>query len=90
MKCTQRLCLTADKKRVVPEGDPKAAFLYATPGDEIPDSAAEMFGLVDGGLPKKAAKTTTETKPAAKRKPSAKPKPAASDKEKPASETKES
>ena len=46
-----RLYLVADKSRLVREGDPKAAFLYATEGDEIPDSAVEQFGLVDGDLP---------------------------------------
>lgn len=50
MKCTQRLYLTADRKRVVPAGDKKAASLYAVPGDEIPQSAADRFGLVDGHL----------------------------------------
>jgi hypothetical protein len=50
MKCTQRLYLTADRKKVVGEGDKKAATLYAVPGDEIPESAAEQFGLVDGHL----------------------------------------
>lgn len=50
MKCTQRLYLTADRKKLVPEGDKKAASLYAIPGDEIPGSAHELFGLVDGHL----------------------------------------
>lgn len=53
MKCTQRLYLTADREKVVGEGDASAATLYAVPGDEIPDSAAEKFGLVDGALPAK-------------------------------------
>ncbi len=57
MRARERLYLTADKSRVVAYGDPKAAFLYAAEGDEIPDSAVEKFGLVDGGLkPKKATK----------------------------------
>ncbi|MBB99183.1 MAG: hypothetical protein CML67_06560 [Rhodobacteraceae bacterium] len=46
----ERLYLTSDKKRLVATGDKRAAFLYATIGDEIPDSAAERFGLVDGKL----------------------------------------
>jgi hypothetical protein len=50
MKCTQRLYLTADRKKLVPAGDKKAATLYAVPGDEIPKSAADRFGLVDGHL----------------------------------------
>ena len=47
-----RLFLNADKSKLVHECSEEAAFLYAIPGDEIPDSAAEMFGLVDGDLPK--------------------------------------
>lgn len=41
---TERLYLTADDK-VVKEGDPKAAFLYATPGKEIPIAEAVKYGL---------------------------------------------
>ena len=50
MKCRQRLYLTKDKETLVGEGDKAAATLYAVPGDEIPASAAERFGLVDGAL----------------------------------------
>lgn len=50
MKCTQRLYLTADKSKLVADGHPKAKTLYAVPGDEIPQSAVEKFGLVDGHL----------------------------------------
>jgi len=49
--CSQKLFLTADKEAVVAEGDDRAAFLYATPGDEIPAEMAQKFGLVDGALP---------------------------------------
>ncbi len=56
MVAAERLYLTADKKKLVSEGDPKAAILYATPGDEIPASSAKQFGLVDGGLPEGKAK----------------------------------
>ncbi|MBW8638990.1 hypothetical protein K1W69_17470 [Hoeflea sp. WL0058] len=48
MQAAERLYITADKKRLVAEGDPAGAFLYAAPGDEIPDSAVDKFGLVDG------------------------------------------
>lgn len=41
----KRLFLTENKKKVVQEGHKDAAFLYAAPGDEIPDEAAERFGL---------------------------------------------
>ena len=50
MKCTQRLYLNADKSKLVAAGNRAAATLYASPGDEIPQSAAEKFGLVDGHL----------------------------------------
>lgn len=50
MKCTQRLYLTADRKKVVEAGHKKAATLYAVPGDEIPQEAHDRFGLVDGHL----------------------------------------
>ena len=51
MKCRKRLYLTAASAALVGEGHEDAAILYATPGDEIPDSAADRFGLVDGALP---------------------------------------
>ena len=50
MFAKQRLYLTAGRDKEVAEGDGRAAFLYATPGDEITASAAERFGLVDGDL----------------------------------------
>ncbi|MBB5987426.1 hypothetical protein [Sphingobium lignivorans] len=53
----QRLFLTADGAALVAEGDPAGATLYAAPGDEIPASAAEKFGLVDGDLPDPAIAT---------------------------------
>lgn len=56
MKATERLYFTADKSRLVREGDRAAAFLYAAEGDEIPESAAERFELEDGALSKRAAK----------------------------------
>ncbi|ALJ14261.1 hypothetical protein [Sphingopyxis macrogoltabida] len=50
MIAKERLLLTADKSRLVADGDPEGATLYCTPGTEIPDSAAKLFGLVDGRL----------------------------------------
>ncbi len=58
MIAKERLYLTADKSAVVAQGDERAAFLYCSPGDEIPDSAVKLFGLVDGGL-----KPATEPEP---------------------------
>lgn len=45
MIADRRLWLTADRERVVEEGDPEAAFLFATPGKEISDADAEKYGL---------------------------------------------
>jgi predicted flap endonuclease-1-like 5' DNA nuclease len=50
MKCTQRLYRTKDRKALVPAGHKNAATLYAVPGDEIPQSAADRFKLIDGAL----------------------------------------
>lgn len=51
MKAMMRLFLTTCLTRLVAEDDPDAATLYAGIGDEIPESAAEKFGLVDGLFP---------------------------------------
>lgn len=56
----ESLCLTADRKRVVPETDPKAAFLYCRPGHKIPSEAAAQFGIGDDGKLKGRAKVTAE------------------------------
>ncbi len=50
-----RMFLTADRSRVVGDGDPDAASLYASPGSRLPDDAVEQFGLVGGNLPVKQA-----------------------------------
>ena len=47
MIVTERLYLTADRKKVVKEGDPKAAFLLAAPKQELPDIVARQYGLLD-------------------------------------------
>lgn len=52
MKAMERLFITADKTRLVAEGDPAGAKLYAAPGDEIPESAVALFGIVDGKAPR--------------------------------------
>lgn len=44
-KATGRYYLTADKSRVVAEGDPEAAFLYCVPGTELDADEAERLGL---------------------------------------------
>lgn len=37
--------LTADKSLIVPEGDPRAAFLLVAAGGQIPIEEAERYGL---------------------------------------------
>ena len=57
-----RLFHTADKSKLVHDDNDEAAFLYANTGDEIPDSACELYGLVDGDLKGAASKTKKGTK----------------------------
>lgn len=47
IEAKQRLWQTADRKRLVPEGDPDAAFLYCIPGRRIPIHEARLYGLVE-------------------------------------------
>lgn len=54
MKLDRTLWLTADKAKVVEDGDPKAAFLLGTAGKDVPDAEAERLGL--SGKPKAAEK----------------------------------
>lgn len=51
MIAAMRLSLTASRDALVASDDPRAAFLYAAVGDEIPGDVVEKFGLVDGKLP---------------------------------------
>lgn len=46
----RRLCLSADKSKVVEEGDASAAFLFALPGQEVTEADVEAYGLrFEGG-----------------------------------------
>lgn len=51
----ERLWLTADRGKLVAEGDPEAAFLFATPSDRISVADAERYGLLKGKGSAKAA-----------------------------------
>lgn len=51
----EKLWLTADRERVVQDGDPEAAFLLGTPGKRVPADEAERLGLT-GKKPKAAHK----------------------------------
>jgi hypothetical protein len=47
MIAKENLYLTADRSRVVPEGDSDAMFLFAREGEEIPGRWAERYGLTE-------------------------------------------
>lgn len=51
MKVDRTLWLTADRCRVVEDGDPEAAFLLATAGKDVPDVEAARLGLLGGSRP---------------------------------------
>jgi hypothetical protein len=48
----RKLWLTADKDQVVEDGDPRASFLYATPGDELSDEDVKQYGIKVKAAPK--------------------------------------
>ena len=50
----RRYWLTADRKRVVPDGDPDSAFLYAAPGQRVSLAEATRHGLVKAETEEKA------------------------------------
>jgi hypothetical protein len=50
MTARERICVTRDGERAVPEGHPEAAFLLVGEGCEIEDAEAERFGIRDGRL----------------------------------------
>ncbi|MCQ4575413.1 MAG: hypothetical protein NOU37_09245 [Candidatus Brocadiales bacterium] len=45
MKAEKRLYVTADRKKVVGEGDSRAAFLLVGKGQEIPVDVVKQYGL---------------------------------------------
>lgn len=53
----RRLWLTADRERVVEDGDPEAAFLLAAPGQTVSETQAERYGLVPKAKTKASAKS---------------------------------
>ena len=73
MKAKQRMYLVGNRDRLVEEGHADAAYLYASIGDTLPDSAVDKFKSVDGYMSKAAratasrAATTVAGKKAAKK-----------------------
>lgn len=65
----RRLWLTADKARVVEDGDPAAAFLLASPGTEIPAGEVERLKLSakDGKVVLPGGEPAGEEKPPVKK-----------------------
>lgn len=55
----RRLWLTVDKSRVVEEGDPDAAFLFASPGTEVTAADVQKYDLG----PRKPAEQKQAVKP---------------------------
>lgn len=53
MEATERLWLTEDRSELVPDGDPRAAFLFCIPGQRLTDEDAQKYGLADDGEAKK-------------------------------------
>ena len=47
----RRLWQTADRSRLVEDGDPEAAFLFCTPGDEVAEEEAKRYGLTKAAPP---------------------------------------
>ncbi|MCI2421505.1 hypothetical protein MOQ72_29130 [Saccharopolyspora sp. K220] len=60
-----KLWLTADRDRLVPDGHPDAAFLYCTPGMQVPRDEAERYGLL-GGTPTAEPEAEADLEPEGK------------------------
>jgi len=58
----RRLWLTADRTRVVEDGNPAARYLYATPGMDIPYAEAVRYGLTGARSHRKAIAGPPENK----------------------------
>lgn len=63
MQADRKLWLTADRERVVEDGDPDAAFLLAAEGDELDDEDVERYGL-NRSQKKAASAENKQTAPA--------------------------
>jgi hypothetical protein len=52
---------TADRTRVVPDGDPEAAFLAFAKGHEVADTLARSYGMLRDDQPEEAAAADGDT-----------------------------
>lgn len=62
MELDRRLWLTADRKKVVEDGDPKAAFLLGNEGTEVDDAEAKRLGVKAKSAPANKAKSAPANK----------------------------
>lgn len=58
----RKLWLTSDKERVVEDGHPEAAFLFASEGDEITDEDAKRYGVKQAAAPANKARGASANK----------------------------
>ena len=77
-KVDRRLYMNAARDRLVAEGHPDAAWVYASKGKEVPTAELEAFGPVIE-VPTYPPKVEQEPEPKPKPKPKARPRPAASE-----------
>ncbi|MEV0994654.1 hypothetical protein [Nonomuraea sp. NPDC050202] len=62
----QRMYLTEDKSRAVPEGDPEARHLLCAAGGEVSRADAERYGLLDEPKPEPEPEEKAAATPANK------------------------
>lgn len=66
-KVKERLYYTADQSRVVEEGDPEAAFLYAAAGTEVPEDEYKRLTKQAAAEPVVVHSTAADPEPEPKR-----------------------
>lgn len=64
VKVDRRLYLAADRETLVEDGDPGAAFLWASEGDEVTDEEAERVGYKPSRKSKQPAEDKAQVAPA--------------------------
>lgn len=60
----RRLYLAADNETLVEDGDPNAAFLWASEGDEVSDDEAKRVGYKPSRKSSRAAEDKSQAAPA--------------------------
>lgn len=62
MVATEKLWLTEDRSELVADGDPRAAFLFCTPGKTISPADADRYGLKEADPASDKADDVVENK----------------------------